>query len=1220
MDRRTADSSTASWRVRGRRAPIPYTWQVYGADPSSNANFPGQTVSYSIEQGWALAGATFFFRLLDVGFSTFLIPIILFSGVLYAVWIAKRMQSVRPILVHGLAILLLFPLFLWPSVIYQTPTTSNVIYQLFTAPWTRNPSPDDPPADAPRVSPFLAAAFSLTTDIAQRIGDRLSWGNRGPASIILQASLDARLDDGDYDTYMEYASMCMTAVRNVTLKRSANNQNGSANPAFKQLYDDLTGPAGSLSGNGNYAGSIGAFNAAPVFMKHGLSPFADAMFKDLWVQEWVWTGQPMDRDRQTFDGLAGVHTIPKPYSFAPNPLIGAGDLTTVHWDPAAMTITGDSMWTSLYAINEASLGVWPSVSSFSELFIGNAQAAGGPFPTQRYVPFCSVRGMDRNVESYDQMSSSANLPAVFSTQFKDQNDLAVYRPVSWDDTVRARIAHRYLNDQSITLCQGVSPDRQNKYLWGCLLAGRYTDQSTPQTQEMAQVQQLFDSTYRPILLSVMDNQIAAAGGLAQQRNASSSNFWYNGGTWTSSQGYYNPLVFRQFCDLFFLAPGVQSQVGLFGDYQGKEESAGNTDSWFFKMLTGLGGAITPTVVGVFAWIATVLAKIALMIYPHAMGIMTFLIMVMALPYLVRGCLPGQYFYPLELGKAIVLLSIMPIFQQFGLSLMEQGNGMSMATLLIRTTAGGEFGESLCQLLGAMFIISSFSLAAGVVAFGFGSLAAVLGTINANAFKLTGAGAAGIMTVAGIGAAALTGGASMLAGGGARLLTGSVGGSLGGTGSGARLPGPGPGGGGGMRALEGGAVRRAVGSAAVGDGAAVVDTGTAVSGTRVVTGRSALTSASAEHAAAMIEQAGGHAQHLVRGVLDTGLAAASATAHALEAGGPIAGHSGTSLAHGASLGRSTVGSAADTALSGARALGLVAGGATGGSVIDRYAPQRTPSGDLRTSVPTDERSADEFARIAQSFAYESTTAEVAHDDAARVTADLQAGRYFRDASHLAQEPQDAAAWALQSAAAYRSGQDPAAAQLSLAAATQAIGRMDSSTLRARGDQAVLAAEHGAIRLQLAADGGSPDPALAAAVVQDVRIAEDAYAQDATQRWGAVRSDQNLEAWGDYGSTMVARLRAAVIQDDAARTTGVASAAVDAFMSEQTHELHSSMADGSQPAAVVMGALLAEAGFASQAAQSLQVAGITLDQAELARLKRDLSAGRYTALEQLLRRIS
>ena len=136
-----------------------YDWAVYGSDQSSLAHYPSQTVSYEIVRGWALAGAVLFYRFIDWGFASLIIPLIAFGGVLYAVRQSQQQRSIRPIAVHGVMILILFPLLVLPVVHLQNATDDNPVYKMVSQQAADN---SDAPSDAPRVSPLVAVSFTCS--------------------------------------------------------------------------------------------------------------------------------------------------------------------------------------------------------------------------------------------------------------------------------------------------------------------------------------------------------------------------------------------------------------------------------------------------------------------------------------------------------------------------------------------------------------------------------------------------------------------------------------------------------------------------------------------------------------------------------------------------------------------------------------------------------------------------------------------------------------------------------------------------------------------------------------------------------------------------------------------------------------------------------------------------------------------------------------------------
>ena len=514
---------------------------------------------------------------------------------------------------------------------------------------------------------------------------------------------------------MTYAGTCMTSILSIT----AANQTQYQEQHWRDFFTRLLGNDGKQMG-----GTLGKYNRAPVFMKHAFSPYADAMFHAVSPLEWVYTDEGGDDEYQRFDGLYSmIDEFPAAYTFHPNPQIGTGKVAVAHWEDDEML---DPEGWELSVNYYAELGMGPIFDYYDQLLKYH-----DIFGAIAYVPYCSLNTMRTSGAEYTSLSDPAMLPEHFKADLRHEHNWSKRRPADWGMVLRHRIAERFIGPSSDKFCAHVSLTG-NRSTCGCLIANKYKSDSSVQQQALKEVQDTFNTHYRPMLEAQITAATAAAGSLAHIRSPDSSS--YSGtppatSLWIASRDSH-------FTDMYFFAPGVQSQIGLFGDHRAQNHERDDSN-WFVDLIFSVGGYVAPTIAGVFAWIAAVLAKIALMIYPHMLGLMTFFLIILSVPYLVRGLLPGQYFVPLEWMKAVAVVCLIPFFGQFGLALIEQGNSMAVMSLFIRTTAGGDVGEAICNLFGAGIIMSSFSLAAACVALGFGTLAGLLGTINANAFKLTG---------------------------------------------------------------------------------------------------------------------------------------------------------------------------------------------------------------------------------------------------------------------------------------------------------------------------------------------------------------------------------------------------------------------------------------------------------------------------------------------------
>lgn len=995
-----------------------YDWHTYGDTLGTPTHFASQAQAYEMQRGWALAGAVYWFRLIDVAFSFYIIPLVGIVGCLAAVYASRERGSPRPLITHLLAMMIAVPMFVLPTVELQSPITSNAMYRLILQ--TTAPTDDwdlEVPDDQPRVSPFIAVSFGVLTDMAERIGSRISFGDRGPNSIIVQASLDARLTSGDYDNYMRYASFCFTAVKSFSDARTSS----TASAAYTDLYNEKLGSFAAPTPGG----SVGNYLKSPLAARHALSPYSDAIFKDLWVQRWVYMDMIGGGNYQWLDRTYVVNEIPAEHSYHPNYHIGAGAVEQVVL-PDLEPKKGVERLLPKHVGNHLPMAVTPN-DVFGSLQIGNP----------RYVTFCSLRGFRGISDNYRDMATADKLPAVFAAELPSATDRSRFRPLAYDDQVRAAISRRYLADGAVNFCKGVSPDANNEYLWGCLIAGRYRNATTEKEKSMKEVQDLFDSRVRPALDGEIQNQIngAQVGGGVPAERLGPTPAYHTSGNYEVTSNTFDFLTYRHFTDMMFMAPGIQNQIGLHGDYsaaKGEDEET-NTSNWFYSLLVSVGGFVQPGVAGIIAWIATAVTKICLMMYPHVLGVMTFILMLKSVPYLVRGIFFGQWLYPIvHLLPGIALICFMPVFIQIGLSFTELGSGFALPALFVRAQGGASFGESVLQIIGSFFIFGAFSLAATFMTLTFGSLAGLLGSVNSSAFKLTGAAASGIMAVAGIAAG---GGTSALASAATNLV-----GKISGT-KPDSTPAPGGGGGGGGGGGTPGpssSTPRLTGPQSSSGGGSTTSGGTSPTGTNgaVTThqGRKAddHTGTSQQQAADMkgqmassqIPSAGGGG---VGGGLTRGAAGVISLA-------------GTALQHGTQLASSTTSSIASAISSGpegaAISQGIQMGHSLGTSVSHSaldlasmgagiltkdgrsYDELRGPDRKFLPSVPADDHASQNFSRTAQSAEEVANNAASSGELQIEREARTFSGDYYADAGRLASNPAAAGPLQIQAAKAYQ----------------------------------------------------------------------------------------------------------------------------------------------------------------------------------------------------------
>lgn len=1182
----------------GTSAPWHTTaWTVYGESAASAAHYPSQTVSYEVVRGWALAGALLFFRFIDWGFTSLIIPLIGFGGVLYAVRLSQRERSVRPIAVHGMLLLILFPLLVLPVVRLETPADGNPVYMMIADQVDANTGA---PPDEPRVTPLVAGAFNVLTDLSERAGSKISFGTKEPHSIIFQAGNDAKLDDGDFDTYMTFAGTCMTAIKSI----SAVQKQDYREEQWEEFFNRVLGNDGREGG-----GTLGRFNSAKIHMKYALSPYADAMFYGVSPIEWVFFDDDDNDEYQRFDGMYAVMGFPKEFTYHPNPQIGTGEIAVKHWDSDSQEIKEEDgildfeKDVTVYS----QMGLRPGVESYSDMAEGVVNGE-----TENYMPYCSLNTLDRNIAAqYSELSSPDMLPESFKQQKKIEHNWRSYRPADWGDTVRHRIAMRYFGPGSIEFCKSVSPDRQSSHIWGCLIANKYDSEATPQEAAMKEVQEAFNTIYRPRLNAEIAAAQVAAGSYTHARDADSSGYArpdYEQTVWDMRKE-------RHFVDAFFMAPGVQAQIGMFGDHRGQDLGLARDSNWFVRTIFSLGGYCAPTVAGVFAWIAAIIAKIALMIYPHVLGLMTFFLIIMAIPYLVRGLLPGQYFVPLEWVKAVAVVCLIPFYAQFGLALIEQGNSMGTLSMFIRVSAGGDIGEAICNLFGAGIIISSLSLAAATVALGFGTLAGMLAAINSNAFKLTGAGAAGIMMVTGIGAVA--GAKVMGAAMAAKMLGTAAAGAKtaadkstsdaskqqvpsGGLPTGsqpARIGGGG--GGGGAPTTSGSGIPRQT-----------VHNGTE---SRAIEAKQAFDQASEVQAKAMASRVGDSLADVGKQGLDAGLAAATATAQSMDMGSPSAG----ALMAGAAAGGSVGAKVSGATTSAARSVSSMK------DLRKYYQNRRNQRGELLDSVPPNPDAAQKFKAVGDSLEDDAKNAWQGNDRTGSIEAYRQAGVMLRDAAHLENEPKAAGETALRSANDFFQAGDYENAERQLLVAERNAVAMEQRALtpRERADALVLSASGAYVGMRMAQGRGDFQKAEASLGMVDDRLrrADALYQQDAGQRFTEAQAG-TAGSWNAYASTMMARSRAIQLGGEAFKEAErPAGYKPDDFTGTQLQGLRAAADSGDPRANLVMGAVLAGSGRDGQAQQYFSRSGVDVSAEDAKKLRQDLAAGRTNTLDTLLGRI-
>ncbi|MDA3961213.1 MAG: hypothetical protein PF961_10520 [Planctomycetota bacterium] len=1143
-----------------------YPWQVFGGDPASPSYKPSAAPAHMVQVGWAIMGATFSYNILNYGFVSGIIPIVVFIGALMAVRAAQRSHSVAPIIMHLIVMFVGGYFLLWPSVSIVPPINQNAVLQEIRE------SPGDDPIAV--VTPMQVMALQGGIGIGEGVTRAFTMQNNDVDSVLLAAALSAKLDDDVYNTYMTYASTCMTAMLSVNKNRKVTT---AATSGFGRFNDEKFGASNLPVAEG----TLGKYLSAPNYAQHALSPYADSMFRDIYVPYWVVTKNydqvfkhPADIDR-----AIQLNGLIKQASWHPNPLIGSGDVGTV---PAAGERRYNVEWPAYYSgMSNEGWALWD--------YYGSANI-GSP----RWLPFCAVDGIGVAASMRDSLFDSTQASEMMTDVYFGASGMDRVNPFSWDDIVRMRIADRYVNGDSVEWCtSSVSPDKNESHLWGCLLAGHYTVGGTPQADAMVEAQERFDAMWRPVLedSATQVNDDAADGGLyspqTRWRTSFPAGIPVNG---------FNPPTWRWYVDQFMIAPGVQEQIGLAKLTTNKGEEI--EESVVIKLMRSI-APITGGVLGIFGWVATLFARIAEMIYPHALGIMTLWLLVTYVPCAVLSMLPGRYGFFIEWVKAAAVLAIMPIFIEVGLNFLSMAGNSGLTTIFIRQAAGQTMTEAVLKIMGAMFVISSFTLATSMVGLGFSSIMSGLGAINSTAFKV--AAATGVVAM---------GVASLAAGAGAALVAKGL--------------------------LAAGAAKTTGGLAKT----ALTSSKTAKdTGKKVKDGTEKLTKSVTQGANQRAPVDGGQP----RGGGDPRIVSATQQFNAEEQRlrserGETWRNAGRQVSSTAGSAVSTVGSTltlgggdADLVSGAQQGLGIAGGLARGtgdarramrtGGALRRARKLGMGEREAYNASPDDALAAD-YANVATTFDRQRENALANGEDATEYG--QQAGENYWNASRTASDDLTRANYAIASSRAYQSvGMTREASNGRRAAARDLEGARvqarDSSSL---GQLGLGEMNLASLDVEMGISKGN-----ASAVQQGMsnieRFGDKAdwhFSRAATEAGG----DGSLDGWIQSSSATMGQLEVARGIDSAANMSapmigGGEPQAVEGFFEKKAANLRNQADSGSEQASIVLGALLARAGRVEEARSQLAGTSLNLEDVELDRSIQQLRDGRFSTVESLLRRL-
>jgi len=778
-------SDAANGRV-GEAAQASVAWEVYGSNPASPLYQVEQSPSYAIVKGFALHASLISYRLWMWGWHNGLVPLVVLGSIVWGTYLSMAKREWMPVVMATLIALIYGIFALWPNVEIQNDAGTLPLLTVYN-----QISGADPASTTnPRIPEIEAWAFSGGNEIAESIGMAITTQDQGANNIILQAALHAKMPDDAFQYYLPYSENCFTSARNLlainpnTLTpngqalRTDVQQNRGANWINEYNYNHhaLSKASDALFFNVDYNSYI--FNSVTDVPSEGSAEQRNAYWKlisDRLQGTEVVTKLPAEREENArpdrisgrtkkFDSIL-VKSVVDSENTQHSLLDYSGAIDLENWmtldrsiqSPIYDEITAREV-SFFEAIAGADIGYSPKIlrpfcsCNYTTDYAQGVSAAGITFLLDH--PFTGgVPG--GTISDYPPtMTDTIN----FTT---DPGLLGHLQPLNAGDYVRYFIAKPFMSDADGTqqsTCMEAARDKENKNLWGCLVAGYYNnlgadDQNTYAPAYAAQL--LFDGSFRAVLAG---QSARNPGSLTQFSDRGPAANWngYTGNFTGVGATFWQDM--RTFSDMYMLAPGVQVQIGLYRGTKTPSTTAQDQDwSWsrFVSGLESMGGTAATGIMGVFGFIAGLMAKLASHLWPYVLGMAEWLLILSFMLYALASIIPGRHFVIAEWIKAVLWVSLWPLFIMFGMALITGAGSFGMASFFLQTEAD-DFGLSMMKMFGAILVIGAPSFTAMFITLGFGVLAQGINSVSGATFKVAGMGIA-------LGAMAVTVGLEFLAG-------------------------------------------------------------------------------------------------------------------------------------------------------------------------------------------------------------------------------------------------------------------------------------------------------------------------------------------------------------------------------------------------------------------------------------------------------------------------
>lgn len=744
-------------------SPFTYEVELYGDNDPDMATSEF-ALNNNIVKGNFLAACVTVNRVFSWLFGSAIMAIVIIAVVLFG--LMNLIRSPRPLLVFGIYffVFILGLLMVFPIVEVSIGPSNNITYNQLQDLHRPSGVPTDGSSDVdtPRI-PILPAIFlAVSNELANGAGRAMRGETVGPHETINRIGASAKMNSRAFDLYREFSENCFMSVQNLNAMTDPH-----LTPDEQAVRDDIEDR--KIDWQDEFRVN-----------QHALSRVSDQLFLDVDYDGYIFNeradltenGGPAMWD--TFNRLGGsLYRKDLPQAHLDE---HAGLGTLQRWQRLPVMTTGQALvhmvsedvadvytFRALRRLFTADTNITANVPGFflrRPIFndtdghtIANADRVAVSFSFSRgfslnhrtlWRGYCACNAeltYDYGERAFVGFGEASRLPADLSR--RNQAMGITISAANLGDVVRLGILEPYLGAHlepvQDTCFAAAKEGRTSPDLWGCLVAGFYNAPMSAENQEKYRsyidLQRYFDATYREGLI----NNSARNGTVSGLSRAGVTGAYTNGFTDTAAQlrpgsGWDQT---RTLVDVFMMAPGVGSQIGLHRrSAQVDQVSEGNPGiaARVEAAAWGLFDFVGGTMAGFFAWVASIMSDIALKMWPFALGWAYTFLIYSWIPYGVMSLIPGKHFMFLEWFKAAIWIAFWPVLMHFGFNELNSLAGTEMSAFY--TNQGGDdMAVNIRRIWGATLIIGAPALTAMFLVLGMGGLMAGIGSTVGSAFTL-----------------------------------------------------------------------------------------------------------------------------------------------------------------------------------------------------------------------------------------------------------------------------------------------------------------------------------------------------------------------------------------------------------------------------------------------------------------------------------------------------